>query len=180
MFFFLTLFANWLFYQHLNISCRHHNNDRWWHRSCCWDMCNHVYPSTWTNEVNATIDGWFAFKFWFHWKSTFICPMLLVHFPHFSKQPWAAWPLLLHYLKGNSSTPDELHEIVKAGAMGLKLHEDWGSTPSAIDTCLTVAEMHDIQVSLSLPVLLDGNVVSDCFYTLKIVHFNRLISTPTP
>lgn len=40
----------------------------------------------------------------------------------------------------------ELHEIVKAGAMGLKLHEDWGSTPAAIDECLTVAEQHDIQV----------------------------------
>nr|KYP52960.1 Urease [Cajanus cajan] len=40
--------------------------------------------------------------------------------------------------KGSSSKPDELHEIIRAGAMGLKLHEDWGSTPAAIDTCLTI------------------------------------------
>ncbi|KAG4989990.1 hypothetical protein JHK85_032973 [Glycine max] len=40
--------------------------------------------------------------------------------------------------KGNSAKPDELHEIIRAGAMGLKLHEDWGTTPAAIDSCLTV------------------------------------------
>ncbi|KAH1250651.1 Urease [Glycine max] len=40
--------------------------------------------------------------------------------------------------KGSSSKPDELHDIIKAGAMGLKLHEDWGSTPAAIDSCLTI------------------------------------------
>lgn len=51
-------------------------------------------------------------------------------------------------LQGNCSKPDELHEIVKAGAMGLKLHEDWGTTPAAIDSCLTVAEQYDIQAQL--------------------------------
>ncbi|KAJ1391607.1 Urease, beta subunit [Sesbania bispinosa] len=50
--------------------------------------------------------------------------------------------------KGNCSEPDELHEIIKAGAMGLKLHEDWGTTPAAIDSCLTVAEQYDIQAQL--------------------------------
>ncbi|WVZ04987.1 hypothetical protein V8G54_018333 [Vigna mungo] len=52
--------------------------------------------------------------------------------------------------KGNSAKPDELHHIVKAGAMGLKLHEDWGTTPAAIDNCLSVAEQYDIQAQLSL------------------------------
>ncbi|KAL2343444.1 hypothetical protein Fmac_004729 [Flemingia macrophylla] len=52
--------------------------------------------------------------------------------------------------KGSSSKPGELHEIVRAGAMGLKLHEDWGSTPAAIDTCLTIAEQYDIQAQISL------------------------------
>lgn len=55
----------------------------------------------------------------------------------------------MHHLfflsQGNSSKPDELSEIVRAGAMGLKLHEDWGTTPAAIDNCLTMAEKYDIQ-----------------------------------
>ncbi|KAL5171205.1 Urease [Glycine soja] len=51
--------------------------------------------------------------------------------------------------KGNSAKPDELHEIIRAGAMGLKLHEDWGTTPAAIDSCLTVADQYDIQAQLS-------------------------------
>src|SRR5436189_3187806 len=47
--------------------------------------------------------------------------------------------------KGNTSRPDGLAEQITAGAVGLKLHEDWGTTPAAIDTCLTVAEQHDVQ-----------------------------------
>ncbi|KAJ6430312.1 hypothetical protein OIU84_021670 [Salix udensis] len=46
--------------------------------------------------------------------------------------------------KGNASKPEELHKIIRAGAMGLKLHEDWGTTPAAIDNCLNVAEEYDI------------------------------------
>lgn len=53
--------------------------------------------------------------------------------------------------QGNSSKPDGLHEIIKAGAMGLKLHEDWGTTPAAIDACLNVAEEYDVQVSMVIP-----------------------------
>lgn len=49
-------------------------------------------------------------------------------------------------LQGNSSKAEGLHEIIKAGAMGLKLHEDWGTTPAAIDMCLAVADQYDIQV----------------------------------
>lgn len=49
-------------------------------------------------------------------------------------------------LQGNTSRAEGLHEIIKAGAMGLKLHEDWGTTPAAIDSCLSVAEQYDIQV----------------------------------
>jgi urease len=52
--------------------------------------------------------------------------------------------------KGNDSGPDGLVDIVRAGAVGLKLHEDWGSTPSNIDCCLSVADEYDVQVSTLL------------------------------
>jgi urease subunit alpha len=58
-------------------------------------------------------------------------------------------PLNFGFLgKGNSSRPEGLHEQIAAGAVGLKLHEDWGTTPAAIDTCLDVAEQHDVQVAI--------------------------------
>ena len=47
--------------------------------------------------------------------------------------------------KGNSSSPIGLEEQIKAGAIGLKLHEDWGTTPAAIDCCLQVCEKYDVQ-----------------------------------
>lgn len=50
--------------------------------------------------------------------------------------------------KGNDSGPTALEEVVKAGAAGLKLHEDWGSTPSAIMNCLDVGDKYDVQVGL--------------------------------
>jgi len=60
-----------------------------------------------------------------------------------------AFPMNLGFLgKGNVSQPRPLEEQVEAGAIGLKLHEDWGSTPSAIDCCLSVAERMDVQVAL--------------------------------
>ena len=60
-----------------------------------------------------------------------------------------AFPMNLGFLgKGNASNPRALQEQVEAGAIGLKLHEDWGSTPSAIDCCLSVAERMDVQVAL--------------------------------
>jgi urease alpha subunit len=48
--------------------------------------------------------------------------------------------------KGNTSKPEGLEEVIRAGAVGLKLHEDWGTTPAAIDCCLSVAERFDVQV----------------------------------
>ncbi|MGB7290054.1 MAG: urease subunit alpha, partial [Candidatus Macondimonas sp.] len=60
-----------------------------------------------------------------------------------------ALPMNLGFLgKGNASRPEALAEQVEAGAMGLKLHEDWGTTPAAIDNCLNVAEQHDVQVAI--------------------------------
>lgn len=61
--------------------------------------------------------------------------------------------------KGNCTKPDELHEIVKAGAMGLKLHEDWGTTPATIQNCLTVAEQYDIQVNIHTDTLNESGFV---------------------
>jgi urease len=52
--------------------------------------------------------------------------------------------------KGNDSGPQGLIDQIMAGAAGLKLHEDWGSTPAAIDSCLTVCDQYDVQVSGSL------------------------------
>ncbi|THU46632.1 hypothetical protein C4D60_Mb09t06970 [Musa balbisiana] len=61
--------------------------------------------------------------------------------------------------KGNSAKPEGLVEIIKAGAMGLKLHEDWGSTPSAIDNCLTVADAYDVQVNIHTDTLNESGCV---------------------
>ncbi|EHA8586337.1 Urease [Cocos nucifera] len=61
--------------------------------------------------------------------------------------------------KGNSAKPEGLIEIIKSGAMGLKLHEDWGSTPAAIDNCLTVAEAFDIQVNIHTDTLNESGCV---------------------
>ena len=60
-----------------------------------------------------------------------------------------AFPMNLGFLgKGNASLPGPLEEQILAGVVGLKLHEDWGSTPQAIDNCLAVAERFDVQVAL--------------------------------
>ncbi|KAK4763652.1 hypothetical protein SAY87_013090 [Trapa incisa] len=69
--------------------------------------------------------------------------------------------------KGNSSKPEELYEIIKAGAMGLKLHEDWGTTPAAIDTCLTVAEEYDIQVNIHTDTLNESGFVEHTIASFK-------------
>ncbi|MGJ8516601.1 urease subunit alpha [Carnimonas bestiolae] len=63
--------------------------------------------------------------------------------------------------KGNSSNPQALHEQVAAGVVGLKLHEDWGSTPAAIDCCMSVAEQEDIQVAIHTDTLNEGGFVED-------------------
>jgi urease subunit alpha len=69
--------------------------------------------------------------------------------------------------KGNASQPEPLREQVRAGAVGLKLHEDWGTTPAAIDTCLTVADEEDVQVGLHTDTLNESGFVRDTFAAMK-------------
>ncbi|KAF8589029.1 urease [Ramaria rubella] len=63
--------------------------------------------------------------------------------------------------KGNDSGPESLEDIVKAGAGGLKLHEDWGSTPAAIRNCLDVADKYDVQVNIHTDTLNESGFVED-------------------
>ena len=63
--------------------------------------------------------------------------------------------------KGNASTPEALEEQIRAGACGLKLHEDWGTTPSAIDCCLGVADRFDVQVCIHTDTLNEAGFVED-------------------
>jgi urease subunit alpha len=65
------------------------------------------------------------------------------------------------YGKGNASTPAALEEQIRAGACGLKLHEDWGTTPAAIDCCLTVADRLDVQVCIHTDTLNEAGFVED-------------------
>jgi urease subunit alpha len=69
--------------------------------------------------------------------------------------------------KGNASQPDELRAQVEAGACGLKLHEDWGTTPSAIDTCLNVAEEMDVQVAIHSDTLNESGFVENTIAAFK-------------
>ena len=69
--------------------------------------------------------------------------------------------------KGNSSFPDPLREQVEAGAIGLKLHEDWGTTPAAIDNCLSVAEEYDVQVAIHTDTLNESGFVEDSIAAFK-------------
>ena len=69
--------------------------------------------------------------------------------------------------KGNASLPEGLVEQVKAGVMGLKLHEDWGTTPAAIDCCLTVADDYDVQVAIHTDTLNESGFVEDTFAAFK-------------
>jgi urease subunit alpha len=69
--------------------------------------------------------------------------------------------------KGNASLPAALEEQVRAGAMGLKLHEDWGTTPAAIDCCLSVAERFDVQVAIHTDTLNESGFVEDTFAAFK-------------
>ncbi|MEJ0036753.1 MAG: urease subunit alpha [Gammaproteobacteria bacterium] len=69
--------------------------------------------------------------------------------------------------KGNASLPEALHEQVVAGVMGLKLHEDWGTTPAAIDNCLSVADQHDIQVAIHTDTLNECGFIEDTLAAFK-------------
>ncbi|BAU40650.1 Urease subunit alpha [Leptolyngbya sp. O-77] len=79
-----------------------------------------------------------------------------------------AFPMNLGFLgKGNSAKPEGLREQVEAGAIGLKLHEDWGTTPAAIDTCLSVAEEYDVQVAIHTDTLNEAGFVEDTLAAFK-------------
>ncbi|MBC8128011.1 MAG: urease subunit alpha [Gloeobacteraceae cyanobacterium ES-bin-144] len=79
-----------------------------------------------------------------------------------------AFPVNLGFLgKGNCSSPEPLREQVLAGAIGLKLHEDWGTTPAAIDTCLTVADEFDIQVAIHTDTLNEAGFVESTLAAFK-------------
>jgi urease subunit alpha len=69
--------------------------------------------------------------------------------------------------KGNASLPEGLHTQIRAGAMGLKLHEDWGTTPAAIDNCLNVAEEHDVQVAIHTDTLNESGFLEDTLAAFK-------------
>ncbi|MGV3725919.1 urease subunit alpha [Hydrogenophaga sp.] len=77
-------------------------------------------------------------------------------------------PMNLGFLgKGNASLPDALHEQINAGVIGLKLHEDWGTTPSAISNCLDVAEATDTQVAIHSDTLNESGFVEDTIAATK-------------
>ena len=79
-----------------------------------------------------------------------------------------AFPMNLGFLgKGNAALPGSLHEQINAGAIGLKLHEDWGTTPAAIDNCLNVAEETDTQVAIHTDTLNESGFVEDTVAAFK-------------
>ncbi len=79
-----------------------------------------------------------------------------------------AFPMNLGFLgKGNASLPAALHEQINAGVIGLKLHEDWGTTPSAISNCLDVAELSDTQVAIHSDTLNESGFVEDTIAATK-------------
>ncbi|SEA95907.1 urease subunit alpha [Marinobacterium iners] len=83
-------------------------------------------------------------------------------------------PMNLGFLgKGNASRPGALREQLDAGACGLKLHEDWGTTPASIDCCLSVAEEYDVQVAIHTDTLNESGFVDDTLGAFK----NRVIHT---
>ncbi|NER31379.1 MAG: urease subunit alpha, partial [Symploca sp. SIO1C4] len=84
-----------------------------------------------------------------------------------------AFPVNLGFLgKGNSSQPQGLKEQILAGAMGLKLHEDWGTTPATIDTCLSIADAYDVQVAIHTDTLNEAGFVENTIAAFKdrVIH----------
>src|SRR6187402_2522324 len=85
-----------------------------------------------------------------------------------------AFPMNLGFLgKGNASQPAPLKEQIEAGAIGLKLHEDWGTTPAAIDNCLSVADKMDVQVAIHTDTLNESGFVE----TTRAAFKGRAIAT---
>lgn len=110
-------------------------------------------PATGTNATTCTPGPWHIYR------------ML---------QAADAFPVNLGFLgKGNSSQPGGLIEQVLAGVMGLKLHEDWGTTPATIDTCLSVADKYDVQVAIHTDTLNEAGFVEVSIGAFK----NRAIHT---
>jgi urease subunit alpha len=110
-------------------------------------------PATGTNATTCTPGEWHLFR------------ML---------QAADAFPINLGFLgKGNSSQPQGLVEQILAGAIGLKLHEDWGTTPATIDTCLSVADEYDVQVAIHTDTLNEAGFVEETIAAFK----NRVIHT---
>lgn len=92
----------------------------------------------------------------------------------FMLQATDAFPLNFGFLgKGNTAQPAGLGEQIKAGAIGMKLHEDWGTTPAAIDNCLNVAEDFDVQVTIHTDTLNESGCVEASIAAFK----NRTIHT---
>jgi urease subunit alpha len=84
-----------------------------------------------------------------------------------------AYPLNFGFLgKGNSSLPGGLTEQIEGGAIGLKLHEDWGTTPAAIDACLSIADEHDVQVAIHTDTLNESGFVEATIAAFKgrVIH----------
>ncbi len=104
-------------------------------------------PATGTNATTCTPGAWHL---------------------HRMLQSAEAFPMNLGFMgKGNASLPEALLEQVQAGAMGLKLHEDWGTTPAAIDACLSVAETQDVQVAIHTDTLNESGFVEDTLAAFK-------------
>nr|WP_295739269.1 urease subunit alpha [uncultured Acidocella sp.] len=79
-----------------------------------------------------------------------------------------AFPMNIAFTgKGNASRPEALEEMIRAGASSLKLHEDWGTTPAAIDNCLSVADKYDVQVMLHSDTLNESGFVEDTIAAFK-------------
>jgi len=109
-------------------------------------------PATGTNATTCTPGPWYIGK------------ML---------QSTDAMPMNFGFLgKGNASLPEALHEQLEAGACGLKLHEDWGTTPASIDNCLSVAEKYDVQVAIHTDTLNESGFVDDTIGAFKdrVIH----------
>ena len=104
-------------------------------------------PATGTNATTCTPGGW-----------------------HIARMLQAAdgLPMNLGFMaKGNASLPQPLNEQVEAGAMGLKLHEDWGTTPASIDNCLSVADHYDVQVAIHTDTLNESGFVEHTLAAFK-------------
>jgi urease subunit alpha len=104
-------------------------------------------PATGTNATTCTPGPWYIAKI---------------------MQACDALPMNIGLLgKGNASLPYALNEQVEAGVIGLKLHEDWGTTPAAIDCCLEVADKYDVQVAIHTDTLNESGFVEDTFAAFK-------------